>query len=187
MDYVFLLRGNHESKDCTMAYGFHQEVLAKYGNEGEKLYQMCLTCFANLPLASIISNSVFTAHGGLFRGKEKRGHNKGVMRLGSLRELQNARRFVLNPQGKGPNLIPGDVLWSDPSMEMGLSPNEERGIGLIWGPDITQEFLETNNLKVSISFFFCMYCFGVHFDGSIISRAFAVYGFSLYTTPKIVY
>ncbi|CAN6245668.1 unnamed protein product [Urochloa humidicola] len=150
VDYVFLLRGNHETKDCTMAYGFHQEVLAKYGNAGKKVYQMCLKCFAELPLASVISSSVFTAHGGLFRGKDKRGHSMGAMSLGSLQELQNARRFVLNPQGKGPNLIPGDVLWSDPSMEKGLPPNEERGLGLLWGPDVTQEFLETNNLKLII-------------------------------------
>jgi hypothetical protein len=31
---------------------------------------------------------------------------------------------------------------------MGLSPNQERGIGLLWGPDITQQFLRANNLKV---------------------------------------
>jgi hypothetical protein len=31
---------------------------------------------------------------------------------------------------------------------MGLSPNKERGIGLLWGPDITQQFLRTNHLKV---------------------------------------
>ncbi|RLN08728.1 hypothetical protein C2845_PM11G22280 [Panicum miliaceum] len=84
VDCVFLLRGNHESKDCTLAYGFHKEVLAKYGNEGEKVYQMCLKCFADLPLASV------------------------------------------------------------------LSPNEERGLDLLWGPDVTQEFLETNNLKLII-------------------------------------
>lgn len=103
----------------------------------KKVYQMCLKCFADLPLASVISKSVFTAHGGLFRGKDSRGHNKGAIRLGSLQELQNARRFVFNPQGKGPNLIPGDVPWSDPSMEKGLSPNEGRGLGLLWGPDVT--------------------------------------------------
>ncbi|KAJ8616502.1 hypothetical protein MRB53_035874 [Persea americana] len=48
------------------------------------------------------------------------------------------------------NLIPGDVLWSDPSMCPGLSPNEERGIGLLWGPDCTEEFLKKNDLKLII-------------------------------------
>lgn len=33
---------------------------------------------------------------------------------------------------------------------MGLSPNKERGIGLLWGPDITQQFLRTNHLKLII-------------------------------------
>ncbi|KAF8400279.1 hypothetical protein HHK36_013576 [Tetracentron sinense] len=32
--------------------------------------------------------------------------------------------------------------------ERGLSPNEERGIGLLWGPDCTEEFLKKYHLKV---------------------------------------
>ncbi|OMO83368.1 hypothetical protein COLO4_22569 [Corchorus olitorius] len=38
----------------------------------------------------------------------------------------------------------------DPSMNPGLSPNKERGIGLLWGPDCTEEFLKKFNLKLII-------------------------------------
>lgn len=68
--------------------------------------------------------------------------------LGLLDELLKARRFVIDPPRVGHNLILGDFLWSDPSMKPGLSPNKERGIGFLWGPDYTQEFLQKNNLKV---------------------------------------
>lgn len=162
---VFLLRGNHESKYCTSVYGFEKEVLAKYADRGKHVYRKCLGCFEGLPLASIIGGKVYTAHGGIFRsipvtpakrakGKKNRkivlNPEVSALSLGSLEELLKARRSVLDPPWEGANLIPGDVLWSDPSMKPGLSPNKDRGIGLLWGPDCTEEFLKTFNLKLII-------------------------------------
>ncbi|XP_043712363.1 serine/threonine-protein phosphatase 7-like isoform X2 [Telopea speciosissima] len=162
---VFLLRGNHESKYCTSVYGFEQEVMKKYGDQGEHVYRKCLGCFKGLPLASLIAGRVFTSHRGLFRSmaatpskrtKGKKGprvvlkKQANSLALGSLDELSKARRSVLDPPWEGLNLIPGDVMWSDPSMDPGLSPNKERGIGLLWGPDCTEEFLKKYQLKVII-------------------------------------
>jgi serine/threonine-protein phosphatase 5 len=45
--------------------------------------------------------------------------------------LLKTRRTVLDPHWEGANLIPGDMLWSDPSLQMGLSSNKELGIGLL--------------------------------------------------------
>lgn len=138
-------------------------MLTKYGDKGKHVYRKCLGCFEGLPLASIIAGHVYTAHGGLFRSipvtpskrskgkKNRRIHlnpEVSTLSLGSLEELSKARRSVLDPPWEGLNLIPGDVLWSDPSMNPGLSPNTERGIGLLWGPDCTEEFLKEYQLKV---------------------------------------
>ncbi|KAM0013913.1 putative protein-serine/threonine phosphatase [Helianthus debilis subsp. tardiflorus] len=35
-------------------------------------------------------------------------------------------------------------------MKPGLSPNDERGIGLLWGPDCTEDFLKKSGLKLII-------------------------------------
>ncbi|XP_006350144.1 serine/threonine-protein phosphatase 7-like [Solanum tuberosum] len=164
---VILLRGNHESKYCTSVYGFEKEVLIKYADKGKHVYQKCLGCFKELPLASIIGGNVYTAHGGIFRnisgmqfkrakgkGKKKRkivlNPNVDNFSLGSLEELLEANRFVLDPPWEGANLIPSDVMWSDPSEKPGLSANDERGIGLLWGRDCTEEFLQKSKLKLII-------------------------------------
>ena len=35
-------------------------------------------------------------------------------------------------------MVAADVLWSDPVMEPGIQENVQRGVGLTFGPDITQ-------------------------------------------------
>ena len=35
-------------------------------------------------------------------------------------------------------MVAADVLWSDPVADPGLKVNEARGVGLTFGPDVTQ-------------------------------------------------
>jgi len=41
------------------------------------------------------------------------------------------------------------MLWSDPQWPRGRSPSK-RGVGVGFGPDVTNNFLETNNLSMVI-------------------------------------
>ncbi|XP_054630281.1 serine/threonine-protein phosphatase with EF-hands 2 isoform X2 [Dunckerocampus dactyliophorus] len=43
-----------------------------------------------------------------------------------------------------------DLLWSDPMSQDGCIPNELRGGGCYWGPDITDDFLSKHNLQLII-------------------------------------
>ncbi|KAF3695496.1 Serine/threonine-protein phosphatase with EF-hands 2 [Channa argus] len=43
-----------------------------------------------------------------------------------------------------------DLLWSDPMTQDGCIPNEVRGGGCYWGPDVTEDFLSRHNLQLLI-------------------------------------
>ncbi|MEQ2178777.1 hypothetical protein GOODEAATRI_017611 [Goodea atripinnis] len=43
-----------------------------------------------------------------------------------------------------------DLLWSDPMNRDGCIPNEVRGGGCYWGPDITEDFLNRHNMQLII-------------------------------------
>ncbi|XP_074526858.1 serine/threonine-protein phosphatase with EF-hands 2 [Halichoeres trimaculatus] len=43
-----------------------------------------------------------------------------------------------------------DLLWSDPMNTDGCIPNEVRGGGCYWGPDVTEDFLNRHNLQLLI-------------------------------------
>ena len=43
-----------------------------------------------------------------------------------------------DPSGRGTTIVATDVLWSDPVAKDGLATNDSRGVGITFGPDITQ-------------------------------------------------
>lgn len=43
-----------------------------------------------------------------------------------------------------------DILWSDPMPQSGCVPNEVRGGGCYWGPDVTEKVLGRHNLRLLV-------------------------------------
>ena len=151
--YVTLTRGNHECEFCTEVYGYKKELEVKYGKkDGRALWRLFMRVASELPLAALVADKTLVVHGGLWRSKRKaKGGKKGGggVGVGTLAELAKAWKGGDDPDGEGDTQIAGDVLWSDPALDVeGMIFNENRGIGTMFGADATKKFMETNGVRL---------------------------------------
>lgn len=130
-NHFFLARGNHESKSMNSTYGFEGEVKSKYS---ESIMDLFTAVFCLLPLAHVLNNKVLVIHGGLFS-------NDNV----TLDDIRKLDRNMEPPDGG----IMGELLWSDPQPDLGRAPSK-RGVGVAFGPDVTEKFLKKNGLSLIV-------------------------------------
>jgi len=128
-DRVFIIRGNHESRQITQVYGFYDECLRKYGSV--KVWKYFTDLFDFLPLSALIEGQIFCPHAGLSPSIETLDH---VRQLDRVQEVPH----------EGPMC---DLLWSDPDERCGwgISP---RGAGYTFGQDISEQFNHKNGLNL---------------------------------------
>ncbi|KAL6122551.1 Serine threonine-protein phosphatase PP2A catalytic subunit [Nucleospora cyclopteri] len=126
---IWLLRGNHESRQITQVYGFYDECMRKYANSN--IWKKFTDVFDFLPLSAVVNNDTFCCHGGL---------SPNIETLDDLRALD--RKVEVPHSG-----MMCDLLWSDPYEDKGwgLSP---RGAGYTFGKDVTDKFNDKNNIKM---------------------------------------
>lgn len=128
---VNLTRGNHETKNMNKMYGFEGEVKHKLDNDINRLFSQC---FCQLPLCALIEDKVFVVHGGLA--------SENDVTIADINKLNRVRE----PPESG---LMCDLMWSDPQAPVGRAPSK-RGIGLSFGPDVTDNFLQTNELQMVV-------------------------------------
>jgi len=127
---VILLRGNHEIKNINRIYGFHDEVLLKYGSL--HLWNIINEVFSYLSVGCIVDSKYFCIHGGI----------SPRLNLGKLESLD--RSGIIRNES-----VYMDVMWSDPYYKLGASSNP-RGSGYLFGEDIAKRFLMQNGLRMII-------------------------------------
>ena len=139
-----MTRGNHESLNMNSIYGFQGEVAAKVDSQ---CFELFTEVFNWLPLAALLSPTasggtqpaptalpVFVTHGGLFSTDDV-----------TLADIEKCYR---NQQPPETGLM-CEILWSDPQRARGRGPSK-RGVGLSFGPDVTERFCEKNGVGLVV-------------------------------------
>ncbi|CAG8671082.1 12365_t:CDS:10 [Acaulospora morrowiae] len=129
----YLTRGNHETDDMNKVYGFEGEVKAKFE---ESMFRYFSETFSSLPPAHLINQKILVVHGGLF--------SRDDVTLDDIRKIDRFDKKQLESDS-----LLRELLWSDPQLLPGRSPSK-RGVGIQFGPDITENFLKRNNLDLLI-------------------------------------
>lgn len=147
---ITLLRGNHESRQVTMVYGFYSEIESKYGNTN--VWRYFTEMFDCLPIAALIDGNIFATHGGL---------SPSLHTIDQIRFLDRLREI---PQ-EGPIT---DLMWSDPDTRVNGFNVSTRGAGYTFGKDILDFFLRLNDIDHMLrAHQLCLEGYQVLFNGKL--------------------
>jgi serine/threonine-protein phosphatase PP1 catalytic subunit len=127
--YIFLLRGNHETRDISKLYGFYDECVERYRAD---VWDRFTDVFMWLPIAAIISERIFCVHGGL------------SPELHDLAQLSKLNRPLAVPT-RG---LLADLLWSDPDPEQRGWAESTRGISYTYGEAVVEDFIAKNDFDL---------------------------------------
>lgn len=126
---IWLLRGNHETRDISSLYGFQRECSLYYNNQ---VYDNFTNVFGYLPLAAVVSDRIFCVHGGL------------SPRLTDLKQIEEIQRPCAIPE-EG---LLTDLVWADPRKDHKGYRESDRGTSYTYGPDVVEEFLKKNDFDL---------------------------------------
>ncbi|KAH7816123.1 putative protein phosphatase [Monocercomonoides exilis] len=127
---ITLLRGNHETRQISHAYGFFEDCMKRYGNILP--WTKCMDVFDCLPLAALIDETTLCVHGGL---------SPDIRTIDQIRLIP--RRLEVPPQGSF-----SDLMWSDPESGVTAWAPSPRGAGYLFGYQVTKEFCHLNQLSL---------------------------------------
>ncbi|KAL0236484.1 hypothetical protein GEMRC1_003066 [Eukaryota sp. GEM-RC1] len=132
-DRIYLLRGNHETRAISSAYGFYDDCFRRFGCSLP--WNLFMEVFDALALAAVIDNSYLCVHGGL---------SPDIRTVDQLRMLARCCEIPT----AGPS---SDVVWSDPVSAPSVTwQSSPRGAGYEFGEGPTLEFLHLNNLSMLV-------------------------------------
>ena len=128
---VTLLRGNHESSVTNRIYGFYDECKRRYN---VRIWRSFTDLFNFLPVAAIIDDKILCMHGGLSP---------------ELKNLQNIES-ISRPTDIPDSGLLCDLLWSDPDKEVLEYDENDRGVSVIFGEKVVEDFNKKNDLDLII-------------------------------------
>lgn len=146
-DHVHLLRGNHEDSSLNLRFGFYNDVVNSYMENGNWIFNWFQEIFRRLPLGCVVNENLFACHGGI-------GFDEDQLNVSTISDLIEDRSMYLTPTE---NSFLETFLWSDPLSEEEddddeavVQFNDRRGAGKLWGNEHTTQFLKENNFNCII-------------------------------------
>ncbi|RNF23677.1 putative serine/threonine protein phosphatase [Trypanosoma cruzi] len=126
---ITLIRGNHETRQVSTAYGFYDECNRKF--KTAEVWRHCTDVFDCLPIGALVEGRALCIHGGL---------SPDVNTIDNIHLLQ--RKQEIPTEG-----ALADLVWSDPGNIEGWGISQ-RGAGHLFGANVTREFLYRNGLNL---------------------------------------
>ncbi|OHT07769.1 protein phosphatase-2B [Tritrichomonas foetus] len=128
---IYLIRGNHESRDMTEIFGFADECRQKLNISIWSLF--CAT-FDALPIAAVVNFRILCVHGGISPD------------LASIKQIADISRPCDIPQSG----FVTDLMWSDPLAETREYADSIRGSTVTWGLEPAKRFMKANKLTMIV-------------------------------------
>lgn len=150
---IFMIRGNHETRNTNNQYGFSNECRIRFGDMS--VWQSFNNLFDYLPICALVNEKVFCVHGGL------------SPQIETFADIEAINRFEELP-AEGPVI---DLMWSDPKEDESSGfKASERGAGYLFGKDIVEKFMQANGLtKIVRAHQICQEGYMKKFDGKFIT------------------
>ncbi len=154
---VFLNRGNHEdlsiNVNTNFSPNFKDDVKSKFNQYHIAVFNQAQRLFRRLPLATIVHNKVgykvFVCHGGVSERMDLEFIKTELNRF-------SFASIILDKEKASEQL--SDLMWSDPLLRdksktvpaLGCSFNAKRGIGCLFGEDVSKSFCEKNGFDIIV-------------------------------------
>lgn len=124
---IYILRGNHESRQVNQMYGLFNDCMNLYGHSG--IWFHMNEIFDLLPISAVIDHHIFCVHGGL---------SPRITRIEQIAVLDRKKDIE--------DGAIADLTWSDPEEgSQSFMPNR-RGNGYTFGAPQTKMFLRNNGM-----------------------------------------
>ncbi|AFH42197.1 serine/threonine protein phosphatase [Fervidicoccus fontis] len=136
---IFVLRGNHELLKHAPPYphDFPTELYSRYGfTRGIRIYNTFVSLVDYLDAAIILNKNIIALHGGL--------------PVTTFQKVSNIYEYLLGRNESEKINVITEILWNDPIEENIDKLPSYRGIGYLWGKQVTNWVADNFGIKMVI-------------------------------------